>query len=83
MRRAGRRFRDAQQAAFGQGRGRSGQQDHQPQDQAGAAHGLSQELARVPGVLEATVVAEEGVAYVKIDRSRLDEERLARYGASS
>jgi len=54
-----------------------------PETTAGAAHGLSQELARVPGVLEATVVAEEGVAYVKIDRSRLDEERLARYGASS
>ncbi len=47
------------------------------------AGGLSEELARIPGVLEATVVAEEGVAYIKIDRSRLDEERLARYGALS
>lgn len=50
---------------------------------AGAAPGLSEELIRVPGVLEATVVAEEGVAYVKIDSSRLDEDRLASYGALS
>lgn len=50
---------------------------------AAGAHGLSEELARVPGVLEATVVAEEGVAYVKIDSTRLDEERLAGYGAPS
>lgn len=50
---------------------------------AGTARGVSDELAGVPGVLEATVVAEEGVAYVKIDSSRLDEERLARYGALS
>lgn len=47
------------------------------------ALGLSEELVRIPGVLEATVVAEEGVAYIKIDNSRLDEERLARYGALS
>ena len=40
-------------------------------------------LARIPGVLEATVVAEEGVAYVKIDSSRLDEGQLERYGTSS
>lgn len=44
---------------------------------------LSEELAGIPGVLEATVIAEEGVAYVKIDRERLDEEQLARYGATS
>ena len=47
------------------------------------AGGLSEELTRIPGVLEATVVAEEGVAYVKIDRDRLDEDQLARYGALS
>lgn len=47
------------------------------------ARGLSEELASIPGVLEATVVAEEGIAYVKIDKSRLDEARLARYGAVS
>jgi MFS family permease len=50
---------------------------------AGGARGLSEELARIPGVLEATVVAEEGVAYVKIDRSRLDPDHLAQYGALS
>lgn len=54
-----------------------------PEVTAGGARGLSEELTRVPGVLEATVVAEEGVAYVKIDSSRLDEERLAGYGAPS
>lgn len=50
---------------------------------AGGARGLSEELARVPGVLEVTVVAEEGVAYVKIDSRHLDEDRLAHYGALS
>jgi predicted MFS family arabinose efflux permease len=50
---------------------------------AAEARRLSEELSRVPGVLEATVVAEEGVAYVKFDRSRLDEAQLARFGASS
>lgn len=54
-----------------------------PRITAGGARGLSEELARVPGVLEATVVAEEGVAYVKIDSRHLDEERLAHYGALS
>jgi len=50
---------------------------------SGGPDALSAELARVPGVLEATVVTEEGVAYVKIDRDVLDEEHLARYGALS
>lgn len=54
-----------------------------PRVTAGGARGLSEELARVPGVLEATVVAEEGVAYVKIDSRHLDEERLGHYGALS
>lgn len=54
-----------------------------PELTSGRARGLSLELAGVPGVLDATVVAEEGVAYVKIDGSRLDEERLARYGVLS
>lgn len=49
----------------------------------GGAQGLSRQLTRVPGVLEATVVAEEGVAYVKIDSGRLDEDRLAGYGVLS
>lgn len=49
---------------------------------AAEARRLSEELARIPGVLEATVVAGEGVAYVKVDSEQLDEDRLARYGAS-
>jgi len=50
---------------------------------ATGAPNLAEELSRIPGVLEATVVAEEGVAYVKIDREHLDEDQLARYGAPS
>lgn len=54
-----------------------------PDATAAEASGLSEELVRIPGVLEATVVADEGVAYVKIDSERLDEDRLARYGSPS
>jgi hypothetical protein len=38
---------------------------------------LASRLAAIPGVAEAVVVAEEGVAYLKIDRRTLDEEALA------
>jgi predicted MFS family arabinose efflux permease len=38
---------------------------------------LSERLFRVPGVIEAVVVPEDGVAYLKIERDRLDESRLA------
>jgi len=34
------------------------------------------ELTRIPGVAEATVVRDEGVAYLRVDRSALDMERL-------
>jgi MFS family permease len=34
---------------------------------------LVEQLRAVPGVVEAVVVAEEGVAYLKIDRDRLDD----------
>lgn len=47
------------------------------------AQALSERLAAVPGVLEATVVAEEGVAYIKIDSERLDDAQLRRFGALS
>ncbi|MEJ2653947.1 MAG: MFS transporter [Acidihalobacter sp.] len=33
-------------------------------------------LTRIPGVAEATVVPDEGVAYLRVDRSALDEEQL-------
>jgi len=50
---------------------------------AARARELSEELSRVPGVLEATVVVEEGVAYLKIDNSKLDEARLGHFGEQS
>lgn len=40
---------------------------------------LAQQLGMIVGVNEAIVIAEEGVAYLKVDRSRLDEEALERF----
>ncbi|OBS10005.1 MFS transporter [Acidihalobacter prosperus] len=40
-------------------------------------------LARVPGVAEVMVVAEEGVAYLKVDRNALDESRLREFSPAS
>jgi len=37
---------------------------------------LSKELANISGVIEAVVVAEDGVAYLKVERDHLDEMRL-------
>ncbi len=37
---------------------------------------LAGKLRKAPGVLEAVVVADEGVAYLKIDRQRLDRNRI-------
>ena len=37
-----------------------------------SAGGLAVRLRGVPGVIEAVVVADEGVAYLKVDRDRLD-----------
>jgi predicted MFS family arabinose efflux permease len=45
---------------------------------AAEADALAARLAAVPGVAEAVVVAEDGVAYLKVDRATLDEEALAR-----
>ncbi len=45
-----------------------------PQVEAGA---LATRLGRVPGVAEAVVVGEEGIAYLKVDRRTLDEDALA------
>jgi predicted MFS family arabinose efflux permease len=47
-----------------------------------AAGALSARLLAVPGVAEAMVVAEEGVAYLKVDRATLDEEALARFAVA-
>jgi predicted regulator of Ras-like GTPase activity (Roadblock/LC7/MglB family) len=37
---------------------------------------LSRELAKISGVIEAVVVSEDGVAYLKVERDHLDEEEL-------
>lgn len=42
---------------------------------------LAARLSGVPGVAEAVVVADEEVAYLKVDRARLDEQALARAAA--
>jgi MFS family permease len=42
------------------------------------ARRLEEQLAAVSGVTEATVMAEEGVAYLKVDSRRLDESALRR-----
>jgi len=39
---------------------------------------LSRELANVPGVLEAVVIATESVAYLKVDRHGFDEQVVLR-----
>ncbi len=44
------------------------------------ADDVAARLSDVPGVEEAVVVAEEGVAYLKIDRNRFDAEALAEAG---
>lgn len=38
---------------------------------------LSRRLAKIPGVIEAVVVPEDGVAYLKVERDHLDEAVLA------
>ena len=43
------------------------------------ARELAHELGSIDGVTEAVVIAEEGVAYLKIDVSILDEEALSRF----
>jgi hypothetical protein len=39
--------------------------------------GLAARLEAVPGVVEAVIAPDEGVAYLKIDRTRFDEAALA------
>ena len=45
-------------------------------DESQAQH-LARKFTEVPGVAEVVVIAEEGVAYLKVDRHALDEEALA------
>jgi MFS family permease len=46
------------------------------------AASLAERLGRVPGVAEAVVVAEEGMAYLKIDARVLDKKHLEQFGSS-
>jgi MFS family permease len=43
----------------------------------GAATRLAGRLAGIEGVVEASVVAADGVAYIKVDRARVDDDALA------
>lgn len=45
------------------------------------AQGLADRLSRLPGVLEATVLADEGVAYLKIDAQTFDEDDLREFAS--
>lgn len=47
------------------------------------ARTLAEQLAAIPGVAEATVIAEEGVAYLKVDDRRLDLKALEKFTASA
>jgi MFS family permease len=53
---------------------------HVGRQQPAAARELARKLTNITGVVEAIVIAEEGVAYVKVDSSTLDEEALQRFG---
>ncbi len=43
---------------------------------------LTQRLLEIPGVAEAVVVAEDGVAYLKVDKSNLDPEALSGFNTA-
>ena len=47
------------------------------------AETLVRELSAVPGVMEAIIVAEEGVAYLKVDKPKLDQGALFAYSVSA
>jgi len=49
---------------------------------AGEADALAARLLTVTGVAEAVVIAEEGTAYLKVDRTTIDEEALAGFSAA-
>lgn len=49
------------------------------QQQPARAQELASELGSIDGVTEAVVIAEEGVAYLKVDATVLDEEDLSRF----
>ena len=47
------------------------------------ASGLEQRLLDVPGVREAVIALDEGVAYLKVDSRQLDWARLQTFSASA
>lgn len=49
---------------------------------AARARDLVAQLTRVRGVAEAVVIGEEGVAYLKVERNALDQERLREFSAT-
>lgn len=49
---------------------------------AAEAGQLGRRLAQIPGVAEAVVVAEEGVAYLKVDAQELDPQALEEFSAA-
>jgi len=51
-------------------------------DHARAAD-LADELEGLDGIAEAVVLVEQGVVYLKVDRERLDRDRLAQYASGS
>ena len=50
--------------------------------EAEAQH-LARQLAAIPGIAEAAVIADEGVAYLKVDRQLLDEAHLYPFATAS
>jgi MFS family permease len=47
------------------------------------AQTMADRLKRVRGVVEAVIIPEDGVAYLKVDRKLLDEDRLREFSAST
>jgi len=47
------------------------------------AASLVRELTAVPGVMEAIIIAEEGIAYLKVDKPRLDQSALFSYSVTA
>ncbi len=43
---------------------------------------LSARLLKIAGVAEAVVIAEDGIAYLKVDRKHLDHEALRAFSAT-
>ncbi len=51
--------------------------------QPAQAQALARELSMIAGVAEAIVIAEEGVAYLKVDDRSLDEKALEKFSSAS